>query len=152
MWIDCDDDHVIVNTEVHRAKYKNLTADPRVAITIWKTGDPTAYFEVRGTVAGVVIGDEAKAHLDSLAQRYFKVDEYPYPIETQRAIVRIAPDRIVAFPRRGVGASRRRYDCAPAMFTIQLTPNLSTHMPNVSPHGAFSSGSETSPPSDSFSQ
>ena len=30
--------------------------------------------------------------------RYFKVDEYPYPIETQRAIVRIAPDRIVAFP------------------------------------------------------
>jgi PPOX class probable F420-dependent enzyme len=98
MWIDCDDEHVIINTEVHRAKYKNLAADPRVAITIWKADDPTAYFEVRGTVADVVIGDEAKAHLDSLAQRYFKVDEYPYPIETQRAIVRIAPDRIVSFP------------------------------------------------------
>ena len=98
MWIDCDDDHVIINTEVHRAKYRNLDADPRVAITIWKTGDPTSYFEVRGTVAAVVLGDEAKAHLDSLAQRYFKVAVYPYPIESQRAIVRIAPDRVVAFP------------------------------------------------------
>ncbi len=99
MWIDCDDDHVIINTEVHRAKYKNLASDPRVVITIWPAGDLTTYFEVRGTVADTVVGEEAKAHLDSLAQRYFKVDEYPYPIQSARAIVRIAPDRVISFPR-----------------------------------------------------
>ena len=98
MWIDCDDDYVIVNTEVHRRKYENMAADPRVALTVWATGDPTSYLEVRGRVVDTVVGDEAKAHLDSLAQRYFKVDTYPYPIQSQRVIVRIAPERIVSFP------------------------------------------------------
>ena len=28
MWVDADDDHIIMNTEVHRAKYKALQADP----------------------------------------------------------------------------------------------------------------------------
>ena len=50
-------------------------------------------------MADTVVGEEAKAHLDSLAQRYFKVDEYPYPIQSARAIVRIAPDRVISFPR-----------------------------------------------------
>jgi PPOX class probable F420-dependent enzyme len=98
MWIDCDDDHVIINTEIHRMKYKNLDADPRVSLTVWETCHPTSYIEVRGTVAHTVVGDEAKAHLDSLAQRYFKVDKYPYPVVSQRVIVKIKPDRIVSFP------------------------------------------------------
>ena len=40
----------------------------------------------------------------------------------------------------------------PAMLTSQLTPNLSVHMPKVSPHGAGASGMVTVPPADSFSQ
>ncbi|MET4225909.1 hypothetical protein ABIC85_003168 [Oerskovia enterophila] len=40
----------------------------------------------------------------------------------------------------------------PAMFTSQLTPNPSTHMPNASPHGATSSGTVTLPLDDSLSQ
>lgn len=98
MWIDCDDEHVIVNTETNRAKFKNIEADPRVAVTIWETGDPTSYFEVRGQVVDTIIGDEAKTHLDTLAQRYFKVDTYPYPVISQRAVLRIRPDRVVSFP------------------------------------------------------
>jgi hypothetical protein len=34
-----------------------------------------------------------------------------------------------------------------ATLTIQLVPNRSTHMPNVSPQGAFSNGTVTLPPS-----
>ena len=98
MWIDCDDEHVIVNTEVHRAKFKNLEAEPRVALTIWETGDPTSYCEVRGRVVETVVGPEAKTHLDSLAKRYFGSDEYPYPVESQRVIVRILPERVITFP------------------------------------------------------
>ena len=40
----------------------------------------------------------------------------------------------------------------PPMLTIQLTPKRSRHMPKLSPHGAFSSGTVTVPPSESFSQ
>jgi hypothetical protein len=34
-----------------------------------------------------------------------------------------------------------------ATLTTQLVPNRSTHMPNVSPQGAFSNGTVTLPPS-----
>ena len=35
MWVDADDDHVLINTEVHRAKYKAISANPNVTVTIW---------------------------------------------------------------------------------------------------------------------
>src|SRR6476469_5336037 len=38
------------------------------------------------------------------------------------------------------------------MLTIQATPNLSVHMPNESPQGAFSSGTPTVPSPDRASQ
>jgi len=45
-----------------------------------------------------------------------------------------------------------RQACGWAMLTIQGMSNRSTHMPNSSPHICFSSGTDTVPPSDSFSQ
>ena len=33
-----DDDHVLINTEVHRAKYKAISANPNVTVTIWVAG------------------------------------------------------------------------------------------------------------------
>ena len=46
----------------------------------------------------------------------------------------------------------RAYDGELAMFTSQLTPNLSLHMPKVSPQGALSRGAVTVAPSESLSQ
>ena len=28
MWVDADDDHVLINTEVHRAKFRAVERDP----------------------------------------------------------------------------------------------------------------------------
>ena len=28
MWVDADDDHVLINTEVHRFKYTSIEANP----------------------------------------------------------------------------------------------------------------------------
>ena len=42
MWVDADDEHVLMNTEVHRAKYKSLQADPRVTVTIWDSAKPVS--------------------------------------------------------------------------------------------------------------
>ena len=50
MWVDADDDHVLINTEVHRAKFKAVERDPRVTVTIWVKDDPYTYGEVRGRV------------------------------------------------------------------------------------------------------
>ena len=40
MWVDADDEHVLINTEIHRAKYKAMKADPNVTVTIWKLDRP----------------------------------------------------------------------------------------------------------------
>lgn len=99
IWVDADDDHVLINTEVGRAKYRNVERDPRVTVTIWPEGDPYRFAEVRGRVVGITHGEEARSHIDDCALRYVGRPYDPDAIVTERAILRIAPDRIV---RRGV--------------------------------------------------
>lgn len=103
MWVDADDEHVIINTEVHRAKFRNLQRDPRATVTIWDREDPYRFVEVRGRVVETVTGPEALAHIEACSQRYFG-RPYPGPIQSERVIVRIAPDRIY---RNGLARTRR---------------------------------------------
>ena len=60
MWVDADDDHLIINTEVHRQKFKNLTRDPRATVTVIDVENPYRYIEARGHVVGTIGGDEAR--------------------------------------------------------------------------------------------
>ena len=92
IWVDADDEHIMFNTEVHRAKFKALGPDTPVTITVWKVDNPYAYAEVRGHVADTVTGPEARQHIDALSQRYTG-HEYASEIESERVIVKIAPDR-----------------------------------------------------------
>jgi PPOX class probable F420-dependent enzyme len=92
MWVDCDDKHVRINTEVHRQKARNLRRDPRVAVTIWDAADPYRYAEVRGEVVETVTGPEARAHIDALSMKYHG-HEYRNRIQSERLLVRIKPLR-----------------------------------------------------------
>ena len=74
MWVDADDDHILINTEVHRAKFKAVERDPRVTVTIWVKDDPYTYGEVRGRVVETVRGPEARAHIDALSRKYLGRD------------------------------------------------------------------------------
>jgi PPOX class probable F420-dependent enzyme len=94
MWVDADDTHVLINTEVHRQKFTNVERDPRVTVLVIDHGDPYRYTEVRGRVVEVVRGQEARDHIDACSQRYFGKD-YPAPITSERAILRIEADRVV---------------------------------------------------------
>jgi PPOX class probable F420-dependent enzyme len=94
MWVDADDEHVLINTEVHRQKFKNVQRDPRVTVTIWDADDAYRYVEVRGRVVKTVRGEEARAHIDACSRRYFGAD-YPAEIGSERVILRIAPERVV---------------------------------------------------------
>jgi PPOX class probable F420-dependent enzyme len=91
MWVDADDDHVLINTEVHRAKYKAISANPNVTVAIWGS-DPYKYAEVRGTLSGEVRGPEARAHIDALSQKYTSAD-YSSTIQSERVILQISPVR-----------------------------------------------------------
>jgi PPOX class probable F420-dependent enzyme len=92
MWVDADDKYVLINTEIHRQKYKNIGHDPRVAIAIWDSENPYHYAEVRGRVVGEVTGPAARAHIDQLSEKYMGTP-YSAPITSERVILQIAPDR-----------------------------------------------------------
>ncbi|MGI9646900.1 MAG: pyridoxamine 5'-phosphate oxidase family protein [Acidimicrobiia bacterium] len=104
MWVDTDGEHIIINTEIHRTKFRNLERNPLVTVLICETGNAWNYSEIRGHVAEIVRGQEARDHIDAMAKKYFGVDDYPNPIQSERLIVKIAPDRVITFPPPGMGS------------------------------------------------
>ena len=93
MWVDADDEHLVINTEVERQKFRNISRDPRVTVTVIDAQTPYRYIEARGRVVRTEDGPDARAHLDAVAQRYTGAD-YANPIGSDRVKVVIAVDRI----------------------------------------------------------
>lgn len=94
MWVSCDDENILINTEVHRRKFKNIEADPRVTVTIWDAENPYSFAEVRGQVVETVKGPDALASINAMSQKYTGGD-YSNEITSERVVLKIAPDRQV---------------------------------------------------------
>lgn len=93
MWVDADDEHLMINTEPHRQKFKNMERDPRVTVTVIDRANPYHYAEVRGRVVDVVRGPEAREHIDTLSVKYTGEPYDATAITSERVIVRIRPER-----------------------------------------------------------
>ena len=93
MWIGCDDDHLLINTEVHRAKFRNVERDPRVTVTVIDRDNSYRFAEVRGEVVEQVRGAEARSHIDALSQKYLGRPYDAKAIQSERVILKIAPRR-----------------------------------------------------------
>ena len=93
IWVHSDGERLVVNTETHRRKYKNVQRDPRVTLTIRDEENPYRYAEVRGRVTETVTGQVARDQLDELSQKY---DGRPYDenaIKSERVMLWIVPER-----------------------------------------------------------
>jgi len=93
VWVGTDGERLVVNTEVHRQKFKNVERDPRVTLTIRDEQDPYRYAEVRGEVVETVRGQEARDHIDELSQKYHGAPYDPEDITTERVMLWIIPSR-----------------------------------------------------------
>jgi hypothetical protein len=89
----------VINTEVELRKFKNVQADPRVTVTIWDRKNPYFFAEVRGRVVQIVTGPEARANINALAQKYLDADYPDELIQSERVILKIAPDSQIVFAR-----------------------------------------------------
>jgi PPOX class probable F420-dependent enzyme len=90
IWVDSDGEHILLNTEIHRRKYKNLLENPIATVTVLDRDNHWNWVEVRG--------QEARDHIDALAKKYMGVDDYPNPIQSERIILKIAPEQTFSFP------------------------------------------------------
>ncbi|WP_049912613.1 PPOX class F420-dependent oxidoreductase [Natrialba hulunbeirensis] len=98
VWIDydADTDRLLVNTERDRRKEKNARNDARVAVSMTDPDNPYRMLSVTGTVDEVTT-ENAREHIDELSQRYTGNDEYQSPIQSERVIISIEPERVSHF-------------------------------------------------------
>ncbi len=94
VWCGYDGTHLLVNTEKHRQKYRNLSRRGKATILAVDPDDVMRWIEVRGTVVEET-EKGANEHIDELARLYMGVDKYPLNKEGDvRVIFRIRPDQV----------------------------------------------------------
>lgn len=91
MWIDAEPDWLLINTERHRMKYRNVCRNPNVHVLILDGDDMGHYASVQGRVEDHVSGDGARAHIDHLAQKYLGTPFDPSRIVSERVLLRVRP-------------------------------------------------------------
>ncbi len=94
VWFDMFEGHFRVNTARGRQKDRNMTREPRVALSIQDPEDPFRYMQVRGVVVGTT-EENADGHIDLLAKKYLSEESFPWrnPTDT-RVIYTIKPVKI----------------------------------------------------------
>jgi PPOX class probable F420-dependent enzyme len=95
VWVDYDDEtgRLLVNTERERRKTKNVEGNPKVGVSMVDPENPYRFLSVFGDVDEITT-EGARDHIDVLAGRYLGEEEYPNPIQSERVILRIAPERV----------------------------------------------------------
>jgi PPOX class probable F420-dependent enzyme len=93
-WVDLEDNTILVNTAEGRVKHKNVTRDPRVAISVVDQSNPYNMVTIRGRVIEQTTKG-ADEHIDKLAKKYLGVDKYPGRSPTEKRIVlKIKPENV----------------------------------------------------------
>ena len=92
VWVDVDDEGVLFNTAIGRAKEQNLQRDPRVSMLVLDPRDVHRWLAVDGTAELTTEG--AREHIDRLHDKYVGPGSFHHVPGEQRIIVRIRADRI----------------------------------------------------------
>jgi len=94
IWVDVENDEVVLNTAEGRTWPANLRRDKQATLTVQNLENPYEYVTITGHLTQDT-SDGADEHIDKMAQKYLGQDTYPYrqPGE-QRVIFKIAPDRV----------------------------------------------------------
>jgi len=88
---------VRVSTTKDRKKYRNLCADPRVALSVPHRNNPNLYIEIRGHVE--MADDVDRVFIDAIAQHYMGQPTYDLdPPDAERVTLTIVAEQ-VSMPR-----------------------------------------------------
>ncbi len=91
VWIDRDEDMLLINTVPGRVKQRNVSRDPRVAISMIQEKSPYRHLFIRGRVIEQT-KEGALDHINRLARKYLG-KEYPWN-DRNRIILRIKPESV----------------------------------------------------------
>ena len=77
MWVMRDGDRIVFNTAERRRKWRNIRADPRVAVSISPADEAYRNWSVQGLVVEMRTEDGVEM-IDRLAQKYLGEPRYPW--------------------------------------------------------------------------
>ncbi len=93
VWVGREGQHLAVLTSPASRKARNLTRDPRVALSIADRERPTSMVSIRGRVAHVVDGERAWEIIDRISRSYIG---RPYPLREGRIVFLIRVEHAFA--------------------------------------------------------
>jgi len=94
-WVDIENGNILINTAIGRIKQKNISRDPRVALSTVDQNNQYEMVTVRGKVIEQITGDVAEKHIDKLSKKYIGKDKYPRRSKgEERVILKIKPEKI----------------------------------------------------------
>lgn len=91
VWGGWDGEHFVFSVTTGRQKYRNLQADPNIAVSGTDPENPYRYLEIRGRVVRFD-DDSSNTFIDSMAKKYVDIDSYPFHQPgDQRVVVVVEP-------------------------------------------------------------
>jgi len=92
VWIDYEDEIILINTAKGRVKTNNMQRDPRVSISITDSENPYYQVTIKGRVIEIT-EDGAVYHINSLAKKYLNEDRFPVVDNEVRVKIKIKPEK-----------------------------------------------------------
>lgn len=92
VWFDWDGTNIYFSQTKSRQKYRNVQAEPRVALSIVDPTNPYRYLELRGSVIRID-EDPDKTFINKMAKKYIDQDVYPWSQPgDERVVLVITPE------------------------------------------------------------
>src|SRR5919109_414149 len=95
VWADIENDMILINTSEAAAKKRNISRDPRIAISVVEQYNPYNMVSIKGRVIEQT-SDGADEHLHKLAKKYLGIGRYYYRRpKHRRVILKVKPEKIM---------------------------------------------------------
>ena len=95
VWVDYDNGDILINTAEGRTKTRNVSKNPKVAVSVTDSSNPYTMVSVRGRIVEQT-NQGADEHIDKMAKKYLGMDKYPFraPGES-RVLLKIRPEHVI---------------------------------------------------------
>lgn len=100
MWAELRGDRILLNTAKGRKKHRNMSSDPRIAMSSVAPDVSPTDVAIQGRIVDTYDDERADRDIDALARKYMGVDAYPYrrPGEERISFV-VEPLHVFAWSR-----------------------------------------------------
>ena len=101
MWVDYEEDFIVINTEKERKKTENIRSNENISLVIFHPTAMYSSWEIRGVVTEILSDKSADSHIDKLSLKYTGKpyrrelgQEWDYEKIKSRELWKIKPSKI----------------------------------------------------------